>query len=337
LPKQTTINQPREVLWNEPTPLEPHPRLAHHLGLSSLLVKRDDCNGLGFGGNKVRQLEYYLGEALSQSADTLLITGAVQSNFVRTAAAACAKLGLECLVQLENRVPNTEVNYQTSGNVLLDRLFGATIHRYPHGEDEEGADKQLNDLAEKMKAKGRAPYIVHLHPSHPPLGALGYIDCATELTQQLQDHSLKMPHIFVPSGSGNTHAGLLYGLRLHGDDTPVTGVCVRRDADSQRPRLMNRFEQIRELVGGENPVHVDDLELDDAFLAPGYGQANAEVLDAMKLAGKLGGLVLDPVYTAKTFAALIAYAKLTPCSDLIFIHTGGGPSIFGYTDVLSKN
>lgn len=323
---------PRVVLWLDPTPLEQQLNLAQHLGAETVLIKRDDCNGLAFGGNKVRQCEYYLGEAVSQKADTLLITGAVQSNFVRTVAAAAAKLGMDCHIQLENRVANDHPDYKKSGNVFLDRLLGATLHTYPDGEDEEGADANLHAIAEGLKASGKNPYIIHLHPSHPPLGAIGYIDAALELVEQFESLEHLPDRIFVPSGSGNTHAGLLFGLRAAGCSIPVIGICVRRNKGLQRPRLESRMEQIAELLECPSPVVAGDIILEDGFLAPGYGVPGGETLSAIGLAAKKEAIILDPVYTGKTMAGLIDHAQNNPGENLVFIHTGGGPSIFGYTD-----
>ena len=148
---------PRTLLAHTPTPIEHLPNLSAQLAGASLYVKRDDCTGLAFGGNKARQLEFYLGEALSQNADTILISGAVQSNFVRSAAAAAAKLGLACHIQLEERLLNTDALYRSSGNVLLNHLLGATLHRYSQGEDEFGADQRLRDMAADLMKHGRRP------------------------------------------------------------------------------------------------------------------------------------------------------------------------------------
>ncbi|HIK94188.1 MAG TPA: pyridoxal-phosphate dependent enzyme, partial [Planctomycetes bacterium] len=215
---------PRCRLAHVPTPLEAMERLSTRLDGVALFVKRDDCTGLGFGGNKIRQLEYYLGQALKVKADTVLITGAVQSNFVRATAAAARRCGMECHIQLEERVPNVDELHRSSGNVLLNRILGATLHSYPSGEDEEGADAKLKEIGEELRQDGSVPYIIPLGAAHDPLGALGYIDAAAELLTQLDQRSLRMDHLIVSSGSGATHAGLLFGLRALGSPIGVIGV-----------------------------------------------------------------------------------------------------------------
>ena len=175
----------------------------------SLFVKRDDCTGAGFGGNKVRQLEFYLGDAVAQGADTVLITSAVQSNFMRTCAAMCARLGLKAHLQMEERVPKNDPLYRTNGNVLLDKIIGAELHSFPEGEDEAGADRAVEDLADRVRTEGGKPYVIHLSPSYPPLGAVGYVDAARELLDQIEQMDVTIDRIFVGSGSSATHTGLL--------------------------------------------------------------------------------------------------------------------------------
>ncbi|MEM9330465.1 MAG: D-cysteine desulfhydrase family protein [Pseudomonadota bacterium] len=332
MPLERLKDFPRASLWPDPTPLESQHNLASALGVHSFHIKRDDCNGLAFGGNKVRQMEYYLGDALAKGADALLITGAVQSNFVRTAAAACAKCRVECHVQLENRVAKKSQNYTQSGNVLLDHLLGATVYSFPKGEDEEGADRNLEAIAENLRDQGKTPYVVHLHPAHPPLGALGYVDAAVELVKQLETLAEQPDVIFVPSGSGNTHGGLLYGLRAMGCDIPVEGVCVRRSAEQQKPRITERLNQIAELLEESSVAVATDVSLTDSFLAPGYGVAGPETKMAISLLARQEGLILDPVYTGKAMAAAIAWGRQHTDSRILFVHTGGGPSIFAYDE-----
>ena len=326
---------PRQQLFTGQTSLESMPNLTRHCGGAQLLVKRDDCTGLAFGGNKVRQLEFYLGAASAQDADTILITGAVQSNFARLAAAAARKSGMDCHIQLEERVANSDATYHNSGNVLLDRLLGATLHAYPEGEDEAGADKRLGEIAADLRQSGRRPYIIPLGPGHPPLGALGYVVAAHELTRQIADADLEIDGIVVASGSGNTHAGLLFGLRALGSSIAVTGICVRRDASTQRPRIAAKCQEIADLLDVKSKVEDSDIRLDDTFLPPGYGHAGEATLSAILLAARTEALILDPTYTGKAMAGFIDQAKVAGGAR-IFIHTGGTPAIFAYENELTE-
>ena len=307
--------------------------MSAELNGAALYVKRDDCTGLAFGGNKIRQLEFYLGEAIDKGADTALITGAVQSNFVRSTAAAAAKLGLACHVQLEARVPDTDDNYRRSGNVLLDQLFGATISYYDQGEDEEGADRRIREQAEQLRQAGRNPYVIPLAPGHPPLGALGYVLAAAEIVDQLSELAKPITTIVVASGSGHTHAGLLFGLRALGCDTEVIGICVRRAAALQVARIRQHCDDIAALLGIVCPVNDTDIQLDDAVLAPGYGQLNEATIEAIELAARREGLVVDPTYTGKSLAGAIRLGRAALPDDgraILFVHTGGQPAVFAY-------
>ncbi len=328
---------PRAKLAHVPTPIEEMPNLARALHVSHLYVKRDDCTGLAFGGNKARQLEYYFGEALDLGADTVLITGAIQSNYTRMTAAAASRLGLKCHIQLEERVPDTDDLYRTSGNVLLDRLMGAELHFYPEGEDEKGADMELERIAEDLRKKGANPYVIHLGPGHPPLGALGYINAAKEFSNQLEKLGLKVDEIVIPSGSGQTHAGLLFGLRTLGNPVRITGNCHRRDAHHQKKRIASVLEDIAELLKMPNPTTEKDIVLFDGVMAPGYGQMNDATREAILLAAQKEALFCDPVYTGKALAGMIALIRqghIDRDAKILFWHTGGQPAIFAYGNKL---
>jgi len=290
---------PRARLARTPTPLKAMPSLSKALGGPNLYVKRDDMTGLAFGGNKARQLEFYFGQAEAEGADVALITGAVQSNFVRSAAAAAAKLGMDCHAQLEERVPDPDRTHRNSGNVLLDRLLGATIHSYPEGENEAGADRRINEIADELKSQGRKPYIIPLMPGHPPFGALGYVVAAREILNDLSRQHLDIKEIVVASGSTATHAGLLFGLRALGSDIRVVGVCVRRPSPQQDPRVLDRCQEIADLIEAEMPVTAEDVITLDAALAPGYGRLNPMTMEALQLVASKEGLILDPVYTGR--------------------------------------
>ena len=322
---------PRKQLFSGRTSLESMPILTRHCGGAQLLVKRDDCTGLAFGGNKARQLEFYLGAASAEHADTILITGAVQSNFARMAAAGARKLGMTCHIQQEERVATSDPRYRDSGNVFIDKLLGATLHSYPHGDDESGADRQLENISAELRAAGHRTYIIPLAPGHPPLGSLGYVVAANELLNQIKENGLSVNEIFVGSGSGATHAGLLFGLRALGSSIPVTGVCVRRDAALQQVRIRETCDGIATLLEIDSNVTGDDINLIDDFLAPGYGIPSQATLRAIILAAQTEGLMLDPVYTGKVLAAVVHHAKLADAnSTFVFVHTGGSPALFAY-------
>jgi len=325
---------PRVEVAHTPTPLESLENLGGDLGLA-LFAKRDDCTGFAFGGNKVRQLEYYIGEALKERADTILITGAIQSNFVRTAAAMARRFNMECHVQLEERVSGAGELYRTNGNVLLDRLLGATITTFPVGEDESGADKALYERAGRMRSDGKRPYVITLGTDHPPLGALGYVRAAMELSAQLEDRP-PFDEIVVGSGSASTHSGLLFGLRALGNHTPVRGICVRREAPLQKPRVEGRVRDIDNLLGMTNTVDPDDVRVFDGSLSPGYGKLNDITHHAIRASAQREGMFLDPTYTGKVMAGLMILAESDALEGkrILFWHTGGQPGLFAYADQL---
>jgi len=247
-------------------------------------------------------------------------------------AAGAAKLGLECHVQLESRVASPSADYLRSGNVLLDKLFGARVTHFATGEDEGGADAALAAKAEALAAAGRTPFIIPLGAAHTPTGALGYVAAAAELAEQIARLDAPVDLIALGSGSGLTHAGLLTGLRLLGVPTPVLGVCVRREAKAQRRRIIARCRQLAALLEVA-PVDEAEVLTDDSAFAPGYGQASAQVMRDLRLLAAREGLLTDPAYSAKTFAAvfgLIRAGRLGDARNITVIHTGGTPALFAY-------
>lgn len=361
---QALAARPRHPIVTSPTPVLRLERISDALGID-LWMKRDDLAGPSFGGNKSRQLEYYLGAALAAGADTILITGAVQSNFVRLAAATAAQAGLAAVVQLEDRVETADGDYHRSGNVLLNHLLGARVIRYPVGEDENGADDALYAEADRLRGQGQRPYVIPLGADKPPLGALGYIHCIEELGQHsAPDHSpLDFDEIVVGSGSGATHLGVMAGAKLYCPNTRVTGVCVRRSAKLQRERLLSMMPALNALLNADGTnaasgtdaasgtnlasgtnalkgvVTTDDLHLWDGALAPGYGQISPEGANAMAMMAHREGQMLDPVYTAKSFAGVVERARsgaIPQGSRVLFIHTGGLAGLFGYQTQLTS-
>ena len=327
---------PRVRLGHAPTPLDPAPRLGAALGIE-LWVKRDDCTGLALGGNKVRQLEFHLGEAQARGADTVLVTGAVQSNLVRLAAAGARQLGMDVHIQLEERVHEAGDLHRASGNVLVDRLLGATLHSFPVGDDEGAADAALERLAGALAGEGRRPYRIHSAPGGPPLGGLGYVVAAEEVATQARALGIGFDAVVCASGSGLTHAGILVGLRALGEPAPVQGICVRRDARRQAARVEQVAAALAAMIERPDAFDAGDVAVSDAVLAPGYGRLNDAVSDALALAARRAALLLDPVYTGRAMAGLIAHVRsgrIAAGSRVLFVHTGGQPAIFAYGDQL---
>jgi D-cysteine desulfhydrase/L-cysteate sulfo-lyase len=329
----------RVELSHTPTPLELLKNLTKELEGPQIWVKRDDCTGLAMGGNKARQLEYYIGHGVSLGADTLLTTGAVQSNHVRMTIAAARKLGMDVEVQLEKRVDGRQQEYYDSGNPFLMKLMGAKIHHYPVGEDEDGADRAMYERAEQLKKKGRKPYVIPLSGNHTPFGALGYVQCAEELLLQAQQRSLKIDAVVLATGSATTHSGLLSGLRALGSDIPVYGFCVRRDQNAQAQRVLDKTREVTDMIECPGVVNPEDVWVDDRMLRPGYGQLNPDLLEAIEMCASSEGLLLDPTYTGKAMAGLIDLVRndeFEGSQNIVFLHTGGTPALFGYPEILNE-
>jgi D-cysteine desulfhydrase/L-cysteate sulfo-lyase len=322
-----------------PTPLEMMPNLSKKFDGPTLLIKRDDATGLAMGGNKVRQLEYYVGRALDLGCDALLTTGAVQSNHVRQTVAAARKMGWHVEVQLEHRVEGRKQEYDTSGNAYLNKLMGAKIHYYDVGEDENGADQAMYVRAEELKQQGYTPYVIPLGAENKtPWGSLGYVECVEELRLQSLATDTQIDAIILGTGSANTHAGVLAGLIALDWDIPVYGICVRRDQDAQTARVKAKTIKVLKLLDIDPDKLTDDMvKCSDAALAPGYGQLNHGVCEAIEMVAFEEGILLDPTYTGKAMAGLISLLRANKFSrdqNVLFLHTGGTPSLFGYPELI---
>jgi len=324
---------PRRQLIPAPTPLQKLSRLSAALGGPDIFIKRDDSIPLGLGGNKVRKLEYLVGDALRQGADTLITCGAVQSNHARLTAAAANASGMACDIVLVDRVARQDRSYRRSGNRLLLDLLGATVHDFP-----ADADNDLNDamevVAARVRARGGRPYIV-AEGGGSATGGLGYTTAAAEILGQANEQGLRFSELFVGSGSGGTHAGLLAGSTLIEAPWRVTGVCVRRDELAQAERISRLTRDIVALLGYDRGPPANAVRTTDAALGPGYGQVTEAVHEAIAMLASLEGIFLDPVYTGKVMAGLIAAVRqgqFRPEEQVLFVHTGGSPALFAYLD-----
>lgn len=324
---------PRVSLAHLPTPLEHLPRLSEHLGGPEIYVKRDDCTGLATGGNKTRKLEYSMGEALQQSADTIVTVGAVQSNHVRQTAAAACKLGLQCEVLLEHRVAEPSETYSTSGNVFLDRIFGANLREYPGGTDFDAA---MGEVTAEIRNGGGTPYVVPGGASNA-VGALGYVGCGSELLEQFEAQKLRIDHLVTATGSAGTHAGLAVGLRGNGSDLPILGIGVNAPQDIQEERVFNLAVEIADMVGEPACVSREDIIADCNYIGPGYGEPTDSMNEAVLMLARYEGLLFDPVYSGKALAGMIDYirqGRFSKGQNIVFLHTGGSAALFAYADSL---
>ena len=310
-----------------PTPLEPMRRLSAHLGGPSIWVKRDDCTGLGLGGNKLRKLDYVLHEAIDSGADTLVSGGVVQSNSQRQVAAAAAKLGLAChLAVYHGRLSPPSADYDKTGNALLNRLFGAVLHDVPWNGDRNSA---IADLAEELRARGRRPYIVPYGVSSP-LGAVGYASTMLEIAHQCEALGIEPDAIVHCSGSGGTQAGLLAAHHCL-PRTRIVGIDIDAEPERVRADVVNCARAAAAHL--DQPFDPDRVEVVAGHAGPAYGVPHQATIEAIRLGATLEGLVLDPVYSGKGLAGLIALirsGRWTSGQDIVFIHTGGAPALFAY-------
>ncbi|MCP4188496.1 MAG: D-cysteine desulfhydrase [Gammaproteobacteria bacterium] len=326
---------PRLHFAHLPTPLEPMQRLSEHLGGPNLWIKRDDCTGLSSGGNKTRKLEFLMADAVEQKADTIITQGATQSNHARQTTAIAAKLGLECHVLLEDRTGYEDAAYVYNGNVLLDQLHGSTISNRPADTDMNAA---MQDLAQQLRDDGKKPYIIPGGGSNE-IGALGYVNAAVELTTQANDRSLRIDHLVHATGSSGTQAGLVLGMEGMNSGIPVYGVGVRAPKQKQEEMVFGLAQRTAEYMG-LNPdiVKRERVVANSDYVGDGYGLPTDAMVEAVKMMAQYEGILLDPVYAGKGFSGLIDLIRkghFKQGENVVFLHTGGSISLFGYPDVFS--
>jgi L-cysteate sulfo-lyase len=309
--------------------------MSESLGGPRLWIKRDDCTGLATGGNKTRKLEFLIADAIEKGADMLVTQGAVQSNHVRQTAAAACKFGLDCHALLERRVPGREEDYETTGNVLFDQMFGISLEFRPAGLD---MNAEAMEVTEKLAAAGRKPYFIPGGGSNE-IGALGYVSCAYELLDQIKANNLDVGWIVLATGSAGTHAGMLAGLHAAGSTIPVMGISVRQPEEKQIAAV-HKLAVLTAAQLTDTPLGVEKVIVDDGYVGAGYGQPTQGTLDAINLIARREGLLFDPVYSGKGLAGMIGLAGqnfFESDKDVIFLHTGGAAALFAYGNQLAEN
>ena len=326
---------PRVRLFPTPTPLERLANLSRHLGGPEIWIKRDDCTVVATGGNKVRKLEWLVGEAQALGADHLVTQGAVQSNHVRQTAAVAKRFGMKCTALLEHRIETNDRDYLNSGNVLLDRLFDTAIEYRPGGTD---MNAEAEAKGEALRAEGEKPYVIPGGGSNR-VGALGYVSCAQELMQQADEMGLRIDRVVTATGSAGTQAGLVVGLEGANAGVPVLGIGVRAPKDRQEANVHNRAEATADYVGMRGGIARSAVVANCDYVGPGYGQPTAGMTEAVLMLARLEGVLLDPVYSGKAMAGLIDLIRkgeIRKGETLVFLHTGGAVGLFGYTGVFEQ-
>lgn len=325
---------PRLGLAHLPTPFEPMKRLSAHLGGPRLWVKREDCTGVGLGGNKLRKLDTVLHEAIAAGADTLVSGGVVQSNSQRQVAAAAAKLGLAChLAVYHGRLSPPSAEYAKTGNALLNRLFGAELHDVPWNGDRNGA---IRALADRLRGEGKKPFVVPYGVSNA-MGAVAYASTALEIAQQSAALGIQPAAIVHCTGSAGTQAGLVVGAAACLPATRVVGIDIDAEPERVKADVIAYGRAAAELLN--QAFDEANVEVVAGHAGPAYGVPHQATVEAIRLGAALEALVLDPVYSGKGLAGLIALIRerrWTKDQDIVFIHTGGAPALFAYRHLFDQ-
>ena len=315
-----------------PTPLEQMKKFGQHLGIN-LWLKRDDYTGFGGGGNKARKMEFLIAEALEAKADVLITTGGHQSNHARMVAAVARHFDMESVLVLKGPVPET-----WQGNLLLNRLLQAKFDFIPHEDYFQVIDERIAAQAEQATARGKVPYIIPLGGA-TPLSTLGYANAVREMDQQFRDLGVKPPDYIVTAvGSGGTQAGLEVGVRRWWPDTRVIGISVSREKEFFFDCISRIASAGAELLEWPYKITDKDLLVEDGFVGPGYGMPSEGGVAAIMQLAKMESVFLDPVYTGKAMDGLINLVQrgaIEQGKSVLFLHTGGQPSIFAFADALA--
>ena len=322
---------PRVSLALLPTPLEHLPRLSEALGGPDIWVKRDDLTGLAFGGNKTRQLEFLLPELLAQEPDVLVTGANIQSNWCRQCAAAAARLDIPIVLLLRN----SEMQ-EITGNVLVDHWLGADV-RFTDDPDltrliREHVDAVVNEL----EAEGKRAIKIDPWAASVPFG---YVDMCAELDEQTEAAGIDPTRIWL-AAAGPTHSGLEIGRRLLEWSARITSVAPLAWSDSPLPELIaDAADRSAEQLGLDIRIAPAEIDNHADFVGPGYARSSPESLEAMRLCADTDALLLDPVYTSKAMAGLIAAVRsgeLIAADTVVFLHTGGLPAAFAYADEIRE-
>jgi 1-aminocyclopropane-1-carboxylate deaminase len=321
-----------------PSPVHPLERLTAHLGGAALWAKREDCNsGVAYGGNKTRKLEYLVADALAKGCDTLVSIGGVQSNHTRQVAACAARAGLKCVLIQESWVEWPDSVYDKVGNILISRLAGADVRLVKAGFG-IGFKESWEQALREVEESGGKPYAIPAGASDHPLGGLGFANWAHEVAQQEQELGVFFDTVVVCSVTGSTQAGMVAGFKAieeaGGRERRVLGIDASAKPAETREQVARIAQGTGQLIGVEQELTVDDVELDDRYHAGIYGIPDETTLEAMRLAARTEGMVTDPVYEGKSMAGmvdLVARGEIAADSTVLYAHLGGQPALNAYS------
>ncbi|OSN04490.1 aminocyclopropane-1-carboxylate deaminase/D-cysteine desulfhydrase family protein [Lonsdalea britannica] len=326
---------PRYPLTFGPSPITPMKRLSEYLGGEvEIYAKREDCNsGLAFGGNKTRKLEYLIPEALEQGCDTLVSIGGIQSNQTRQVAAVAAHLGMKCILVQENWVNYTDAVYDRVGNIELSRIMGADVRLDAAGFD-IGIRQSWKDAMEEASQNGGKPFPIPAGCSEHPYGGLGFVGFAEEVRQQEKELGFKFDYIVVCSVTGSTQAGMVVGFAADGRARNVIGIDASAKPEQTKAQILRIAQQTADLVELGQPITEDDVVLDTRYGGPEYGLPNEGTLEAIRLCGRLEGVLTDPVYEGKSMQGMIDKVRrgeFPKGSKVLYAHLGGAPALSAYS------
>lgn len=324
---------PRLELAKLPTPLDRVENLGKSLGNLDLWFKRDDLTGFGLGGNKVRSLEYLAADAMKVNSNILITGGSSGSNHVRTTMAVAAHLGLKGVAVLSGTRPS-----KANGNLLLNQLLDAKLV-FTGNPDRSYIDNYIEDEAERLRGKGESPYMIR-RGGVSSLGCIGYVSAAVEICSQLQSLNLNPDILLCATGCGVTQAGLLVGFKLMGLNCRLYGITVSRSRDECIAYIKQLINETEDVLGLDSRVKNDEIFVFDEYIGEGYSVPTSEGIDAIRLVAQTEGIFLDPIYTGKAMAGLTDLIKkdlIGSDNTVIFLHTGGSPSIFSNSTIISNS
>nr|WP_307730326.1 pyridoxal-phosphate dependent enzyme [Alsobacter ponti] len=325
--REAIARVPRVKLIERPTPITEAPNLAKALGGGPrVFIKRDDLTSIGLGGNKLRNLEFRLARSMAENPDTVIVGLDLQSNSARQTTAACNKLGLRTILVLEGNRPNI-----VQGNLLMDYLLGAEVHFAPSRGEQR---RMLDDLADKVRAEGGRPHILNDNPMFDVASAIAYLETTLEVIEQLAAEGVS-PTVFYMSSSGKGQAGIVLAQHLTGVKFAMHGVTATDEfhVPSRTAAIANETAQA---LGLDLTISEDEIVNFADFVGPGYGKPSDAGNEAVRLFARTEGVILDPIYTGKAAAGLVAHmreGRFGPDDVVVFVHTGGVPANFTWNEL----